>query len=143
MTKKTKPTKPTTIPIANTQWAEHFRSHVMKQSFNLSLSQTMIEFLCAVADNVRWDRGNVCDIHRPDNWYVAEACLIKRGLVRCKRDDPGQQEKWAEQMRKEGDHLLESCVELTPAGKAVVELFKVTGIFVEADNAILKKARKA
>ena len=115
----------------------------MKQSFNLSLTQMMIEFLCAVADNVRWDRGNVCDIHRPDNWLVAEACLIKRGLVRCKRDDPGQQEKWAEQMRKEGDRISESCVELTPAGKAVVELFKVTGIFVEADNAIIKKARKA
>lgn len=142
MTKKSKSTKPVTIPIANTQWADHFRSYAMKQSFNLSLSQMMIEFLCAVADNVRWDRGNVCDIHRPDNWYVAEACLIKRGLVRCKRDDPGQQEKWSEQMWQK-DRILESCVELTPAGKAVVELFKVVGIFVEADNAIIKKVRKA
>lgn len=142
MTKKSKSTKPVTIPIANTQWADHFRSYAMKQSFNLSLSQMMIEFLCAVADNVRWDRGNVCDIHRPDNWYVAEACLIKRGLIRCKRDDPGQQEKWVAQMRTSDTHR-ESCTELTPAGEAIVNLFRVVGIFVEADEAIIKKARKA
>lgn len=112
-------------------WKVDFRAHVMKTNFCLTMSQTMIEMLCAVADQVRWDRslydgGSAY----PDTWYVSENALIKRGLIVRAPSSRPLAEKYIR------DHW-----KLTPAGEALVELFKVTGIFVEADAAIHVRAQ--
>lgn len=68
--------RPKTIPITTETWQEDFRRNAMRTNFMLSLSQPMIEFLCAVADGVQWDRRDACSIHVPDNWIASERSLI-------------------------------------------------------------------
>lgn len=127
------------------QWQEQFKAATFRTSFTLSLSQAMIEFLCAVADDVQWDRsiyyGN---IHRPDNWMATSTCLERRGLIvrRCqneidKRTRHWRAEDFASRLTYEVSHYT-----LTPAGEAVVQLFRVTEIFVEAEAAVTKRYRK-
>lgn len=98
----------------------------------------MIEFICAVADDVTWDRRDFCTIHKPDNWVATEAALKKRGLIVRKE---GDERRKAFEERSENDNDISYC-KLTPAGEAVVQLFRVTGIFVEADSAITKKYKR-
>lgn len=118
-------------------WQEDFRRATFRTGFNLSLSQAMIEFLCAVADDVRWERGMYGpNIHQPDNWVATEASLTKRGLIVRK-----SQEESAK-YRENGTPYPECCFcKLTPAGAALVQLFRVTGVFVQSDAAINKAAR--
>jgi hypothetical protein len=119
----------------------------MKTSFVVTLSKTMLEYLCAVADGVCWDRslywGN---IHWPDNWIGAETALEKRGLIRRMTDEEkvkkmgGQRfEKWSEANPRD-EHQWNV---LTPAGECMVQLLRYAGLFVQADASINKKARKA
>lgn len=122
-------------------WKGAFRQTTMRTTFNLQLSQPMIEFLCAVADRVEWDRMLYFQsggIHRPDNHIAASRALEKRGLICI---DP----TYDHQQRT--DTWEEACGrtnwQLTPAGEHIVALFKATGIFVEADAAIIKKAKRA
>ena len=120
-------------------WQDTFRAYSMRIGFQLSLSKAMLEMLCAVADDVQWDRrlyhqGSHC----PENWIASTCSLVKRGLI-CRKDqewldnhkhDPHPQGEWC-------------CYQLTPAGQCVVDLVKLAGIYVEADAAINKKARRA
>lgn len=132
--------QPKTIPLPAT-WQSQFRSHTMRTGFCLALSQAMIEFLCAVADNVDWDRGQWHTIHRPDNIFASARALIKRGLIANK--DESERRTTSQILQMPAEQLAEySHWKLTPAGKAMVNLFKVTGLFVEADVAITKKARR-
>lgn len=128
--------KPDTLPLPD-NWKDDFKSATMRTNFILTLTQPMIQFLSACADDCHWDRALFCSIHAPDNWPATAQALTKRGLIvhraNAKRElqeiidtPPGEWTPW----------------ELTPAGKAVVSLLKVTGIFVEADAAINKKARR-
>jgi len=121
-------------------WQSQFKSSTMRTRFNLNLSQPMIEFLSAVSDDVMWDRSSeMGNIHRPDNWIGTGGCLEKRGLLIHKRhviDDFNRMDVPDDRMNEVG------CWVLTPAGEALVELLKVTGIFIEADAAIIKKSRR-
>jgi len=117
------------LRLPREEWAERLRSSVLKFGFNMNLSTAMLEFLCAVSDNVRWDRNLKSSIHAPCCWLVTEAALTKKGLVvrKVKRDDT------------DGPILLQNMCEPTPAGQHVVELIKLAGIFVEHAEAAAKK----
>lgn len=115
-------------------WRAAFRSSVMRTGMILSLSQPMLEYLCAVADNVVWDRqlqGGSTLAH-PCNSIATAASLEKRGLIR-RRPDYNVED--AAQHR-------ESHCELTEAGRTVVELLKSVGVFIEADAAIERRLGK-
>mgnify|MGYP006969465222 CR=1 FL=1 len=129
-----KTTKTVKHPAADESWKENFSQHTFKTNFVLTLSQSMIEFLCAVAEDVMWDRTRYLSIHKPDNWIASENALIKRGLIIRKCESEKEEYRQSEFMEC-------SLCKLTPAGEAVVQLFKVTGVFVESDNAIIKKSR--
>lgn len=136
-------TKALKTPLAEQQWKDNFRKASMKVGFVLCLSKTMLEFLCAVADDVQWDRSlyhqNVPFL---DNWISSERALEKRGLIERKTQEWFEAQK--HKATSEQSPFCEmSCCVLTPAGKAVVELVKMAGMFVEADAAINKKARRA
>lgn len=129
-------------PAAISEWRDNLRKSSLKLGFQLMLSRPMLEYLCAVADDVLWDRGlNLGGIHFPDNWLASQNSLVKRGLI--ERKSP---EEFAAQYpnrgRIDGPRGEWSTYKLTPAGKAVVELVKLAGVFVEADAAINKKSRR-
>lgn len=125
-------------PMADdASWKDNFRKASMKVGFVLCLSKTMLEFLCAVADDVQWDRSlyhqNVPFL---DNWIASERALEKRGLIERKSKE------YFDAKRHMHEPFCESstCI-LTPAGKAVVDLVKMAGMFIEADSAINKKSK--
>lgn len=117
-------------------WKAAFQGHAMKTSFCLALTQPMLEFLCATADGVHWDRRLYTQqygIARPDNWIASAGSLIKRGLIeRCSRSELDQEPI---------ELFMISHYRLTPAGEALVSLLRVAGIFIEADAAIVKRLR--
>lgn len=102
----------------------------MRTGMSLHLSQPMLEYLCAVADNVTWDRAEIGgrSIARPGSDLVTSASLEKRGLIRRKLN-------WKPSRDERDAHY-----ELTEAGEAVVLLLKSVGVFVQADAAIGRKA---
>lgn len=121
-------------------WQGKFRYYVMRTHFQLALSRPMLEFLCAVADNVWWDRALYRDgggVASPDNFLASSSALEKRGLIR--RASPSLLER-EKRRRKTNVYEFRSGWLLTPAGKIVVELLKQTGLFVEHDTAIQRKA---
>ena len=131
--------------LPDEQWKESFRTYSMKRTFNLGLSQAMIEMLCAAADDTTWDRSAYPNIHAPDNWYSTEKSLEKRGLVERKPSEVTSKifrKKTGKDTTVES-RMEETYIQLTPAGKALVELFRVTGIFIQSDAGIRKKARGA
>lgn len=150
--KKTQDARSATLPMPES-WKTQFLGTTMRTSFALTLTQGMIEFLCAVSDDVTWDRAVGYNIHRPDNWVATETALTKRGLIRrkCKQEVDRQSDeinaRYIElkarnlEMSTEEWHARSMC-ELTPAGAALVELFKVVGMFVQADAVAGKSARK-
>lgn len=120
-----------------TEWKNAFVSSSMRASFCLSLTQPMLELLCATADGVHWDRT----LHFPafgqakrDSWSHTEPALIRKGLI----------ERVPKNLRKIGmtDEIETDRLRLTPAGEKLVELLRVAGLFVEADATSLKRARK-
>ncbi len=124
------------------QWNERLRGFSMRVGFVLSLSKAMLEMLCAVADDVQWDRSLFKGTVAPDNFLAPTLALFKRGLIeRCSEAD----------IKKKSDGIQANIIglyetayyQLTPAGKAVVELLKMAGLFVEADAAINKKTKRA
>lgn len=130
-------------PATDNEWRENLRNHALKFGFHMSLSKAMLEYLCAVADNVMWDRGLYFgNIHLPDNWIASQCSLVKRGLI--VRKSEGEFAKEYPDFNKKDSRPGEwSNYKLTPAGKAIIELVKLAGIFIEADAAINKKSRKA
>jgi hypothetical protein len=128
--------KPKTIPMP-TEWRDNFKAYTLRTNFALALTRPMMEFLCAVADDVHWDRlfyGS--DMSRPDCFLVSEKSLEKRGLIM--RKPKSEMDKMKEN-RFQGNPAFSM---LTPAGALVVELLKISGMFVEADAAIEKKAKR-
>ena len=140
---------PTILPAAELleQWKINLRNFSMKVGFTVSLSRAMLEYLCAVADDVQWDRS-LYHHAQQDNWIASQRSLEKRGLIVRKTEeehakmglnDPRRHQENADPLK-----LYEwNCWKLSPAGECVVQLVKLAGIFVEADAAINKKARRA
>lgn len=137
--------KQTKLATPDPSWKDNFKSYSMKRTFMLGLSQPMIEMLCAAADDVLWDRSAYPNIHAPDNWFATEQSLIKRGLVERKSPEVTSKifRKNTEKDTTVESRMEETYIQLTPAGKALVELFRVTGIFIQSDAGIRKKARRA
>jgi hypothetical protein len=107
-----------------TGWQDNFKSQMTRVSFSLSLTRPMLEFLCASADNVRWDRRAFGNLHYPDNWFATEHALMKRGLIERKPPHLVENKKFSEPPWR-----------LTPAGLALIELLKIGGLYIEAEEA--------
>jgi hypothetical protein len=119
-------------------WKSAFQGHAMRTSFCLALTQPMLEFLCATADGVHWDRSlyyRQYGVAKPDSLFGTGDALVKRGLIerltRAQIDGTPM-----------GEYYLHAHYRLTPAGEAVVALLKVSGIFVEADASIEKRVKR-
>jgi hypothetical protein len=113
-------------------WKDNLKSYVMRTNFYLGLTRPQMEYLCAVADDVEWDRFR-SGPQTPFNFIASEGALEKRGLIERKKGGRGH---W----RTENVYDITSTCVLTPAGRLVVELLKITGLFIEQDNAIERKA---
>lgn len=118
-------------PVSPSDWRAAFRSSVMRTGMVLSLTQPMLEYLCAVADGVVWDRQLVCGSTQahPCNSIATGGSLEKRGLIQRQPDFTYNRKD------EHASHMM-----LTEAGEAVIALLKSVGVFVEADAAIAKKA---
>jgi hypothetical protein len=127
----------------NVKWKDAFKAYAMRTSFTLHLTRPMLEFLCAVADDVCWDRSSQGGSGSPENWIATEAALTKRGLVARKSDAESDRVLVRKLARcHDGKTYQFTFCKLTPAGRAVVDLIKCTGLFIESDHAILKKHAK-
>lgn len=136
--------KTKTIKLPDTEWLNNFKAFTLRPNFVLALSRSMTEYLCAVADDVSWDRATygMRTIHAPDNWFSTSKSLLKRGLiVRKPQEEIEAAGRKYQASNWSADHSY-SCYDLTPAGKAVVNLLKITGMFIEQDTAIVKKLRR-
>lgn len=122
-------------PAKVNEWRDRFRSYSMRVSFQIGLTRPMLEFLCAVSDDVAWDRTLFRGLYQPDNWKASECSLIKRGLVQRKSE-----EELLAMRDEDRPSAYFQCCKLTPAGRLLVELLKTCGMFVEADAAISKRA---
>jgi hypothetical protein len=103
-------------------WQEAFRSQMTRVTFNLTLTRAMLEFLCAASENVQWDRRAFGHLGYADNWIATERALTKRGLIQRKppqKVESGMPPPW----------------ELTPVGVATVEMLKVGGLYIQAQEA--------
>lgn len=128
----------TGVVVAPPQWQQNFKTSTIKVGFCLNLTRAMLEFLCATADDVNWDRALFGDIHYPDNWMATGNALFKRGLVERKsQDEIGK--AWINNQRASAREECSTYWRLTPAGLKVVELLKVTGMFIVADSSHYKK----
>ena len=116
-------------------WREAFRGCMTRVMFELKLTRAMLELLCATADNAHWDRRAFGGLNYPDNWISTERALTKRGLIYRTPPRP---------VRKDGH--IEIPWALTPVGVSVVEMLKVGGLFIEAEEAakkfVARKGRK-
>ncbi len=125
------------------EWKSHLRNSSMKVGFQISLSRSMLEYLCAVADNVQWDRSMFWNLHAPDNWIAAQNALVRRGLI-SRRSEEEIKQRITRHHRgemKDGDFHEWNHYVLTPAGEAVVSLLKMAGLFEEQMASIDKKAK--
>lgn len=114
-------------------WKDNFKSYSLRTNFYLGLTRPQLEMLCAVADDVEWDRFQ-SGPQTPHNWIASEGALTKRGLI--------QRKKQPRQWNGHNIYEIEASCELTPAGRLVVDLLKLTGIFIESDFAIQRRAAK-
>lgn len=119
----------------NDGWKAAFRSNTTRVGFKLVLTQPMLEFLCAVASDVQWDRARYASLICPDNWLATEHALTRRGFVR--RKPPTLRKRILESPNR-----IKQFCELTPAGVAFCRLLKITGLFVEAEQARERMAKR-
>ena len=127
--------KADTVPFPSNHQDE-FKAATFRTNFQLHLSQAMIEYICAVDEDVQWDRAQFGGLYKPDNFIATSAALMKRGLIARKT-----------QADLDKSDNGEGCFEwnrfkLTEIGEALVNLFRVAGIFVQSDNGLAKKLRR-
>jgi len=91
----------------------------------------MMEFLCAISDDVKWDRASFPSLYEPDNWMATENALTKRGLIK---------RKTIKEIRAEGYDTIP--YRMTDIGLIVVQLLKVGGLFIQADAAKEKLCKR-
>lgn len=136
--------------MARPSWQERFLRNSNRISFKLQLSHSMIDYLCAVAEDVTWDR-RFYDVDRqfkPDNWIATEQALEDRGLIHekpklqlhrkaeAKREAKCQRQGLRFLMDQSGYNAaiggdMRNKYELTPVGRAVVDMLRIGGMFVE------------
>lgn len=133
---------PAAIKMPSEEWKDAFRSYNIRVGLNLQLSRAMLEMLCAIADGVHWDRSAFGGAHCPDNWMATRKSLHKRGLIVFDQEAfdnwRGAVETKIEQ--EGGLWATRECYSLTPAGKCLVDLLRVVGLFIEADAAEIRKS---
>lgn len=112
------------------EWKNKLKSSCIKFGFTLHLTKAMLEYLCATSEGVMWDRHYEPWIRVPDNWIATETALTNRGLIERKT-------------RAEiyGDPTWCVC-RLTEAGKLVVELVKMAGLFRESVAAQVERMKR-
>lgn len=115
-------------------WKDNFKAFTMRHNFHLGLTRPQMEFLCAVADDVQWDRFTYGMGSGPHNFIASSMALRKRGLIEEKKT----KDKWS----GKNVYDIKSNWLLTDAGWLVVELLKITGLFIQSDNAIERSAAK-
>jgi hypothetical protein len=115
-------------------WKNNFKAYSLRTNFRLDLTRPQMEFLCAVTENVQWDRFQYGGNTAPHNFIASSRSLVIRGLIEEKK----HQAKWS----GKNIYEIESRWNLTPAGELLIELLKITGLFIESDNAIERKAAK-
>lgn len=115
-------------------WQDNLRRSSFRLGFKLQLSHVMLEFLCAVADDVEWDRHLNKFSPDVDSWLSTEMALTRRGLIERKRPRSKKTKALA---------LGLNYCRLTPAGQAVVELVKMAGVYVEAVEATVRRLKGA
>lgn len=119
-------------------WQERFLSNQTRVMFQLNLTRPMLEFLCASSEDVHWDRKTWGGLFEPDNWLATERALEKRGLIERK----SKAEINHNQLKYRTSRCPPPC-RLTPVGEACVEMLKVGGLYIEAEQARQKfEARK-
>lgn len=126
-----------TVRLPREEWRDSFKAHSCRVGLQLNLTRPQLEFLCATADGVQWDRAAFGAMGGPNNFMASARALFKRGLI-AHRDFDERDRDFREQALLLNFYGAANW-ELTPAGRAVVELAKLAGIFVEADAAIVKK----
>ena len=133
-----------TLIDKNPDWRAAFRSASLRVGFQVSLSRAMLEMLCAVSDGVQWDRALYPSLHVPDNWVATNASLFKRGLIERRPQAAIDREIARARASDERINMYEwNHWQLTDAGRLVVKLVQLAGVFVESDVAIGKKSRRA
>lgn len=122
-------------------WQDNFKSCCLDVGFRVALSRSMCEFLSAVADDVHWDRALYGSSQAfPDNFLATSRSLVKRGLIERKPEPECEEGRRRPAVTSYELHSWTHW-RLTPAGESIVVLLKLSGLFVEADMAIEKKAR--
>lgn len=118
-------------------WMDNFKGFALRTGFSISLTRPMLEYLCAVSEDAQWDRskfGVRCQAF-PGCDYVTSRALEKRGLIVRKSPlrllTPDELEKRI--------RANDSCYELTPPGRHVVELLKLTGMYLQTDVAVARE----
>lgn len=123
-------------------WQDNLKSCCLNVGFRLGLTRAMCEFISAVADGVHWDRSVFGSSNAfPDNFLATSRSLEKRGLIERKPEEECKA-RYARPATTPYELHSWTHYRLTPAGDAVVVLLKLTGLFVEADMAVEKKARR-
>lgn len=123
------------LPIQQ-DWQAQFQQSAFRLGFRLILTNPMLEMLCACADGVMWNRNFFGNILVPDNWIATEHALVSRGLIRRLTGD-----ELSKQPKIDAPRVLSVCC-LTPAGKAMVELLRIGGLFIEATEAKRRMAER-
>lgn len=129
-------------------WRVAFLKTTLRTGFCLALTQPMLELLCAVATGFQWDRAvfrHSMGMAMPDNTIATVGALERRGLVRHRGTDVVRAEVQARSSNERSLRFIQhqcDTWELTPAGVAVVDLLKVTGVFIEPAAASDAAARK-
>jgi len=126
----------------NVPWQDAFKSYSTKVGFSLQMTRPMLEFLCACSDDVYWDRSAYGSIYFPDNWIATEHALVKRGLVVRKPPQVVETQRKAAGSSAWRGNGLPPPWELTPAGRGVIDLLKVAGLYLSADAATKKMATR-
>jgi len=119
---------------------EAFLSCTTRIGFNLTLSRTMMEMLCAISDDVEWDRMRWPSLYMPNNWMATERALTKRGLIR--RYSSAEHKKRARAAAENKVVEMPIPYALTDIGAAVVQMLKVGGLFISAEAARDKLQRR-
>lgn len=131
--------------MTTTEWQIAFRQTSLATGFRLALTQSMLEYLCAVSDNTRWNRfwdmlnGN----DKLGAGHATAGALERRGLIADRFKASDSFPNLIRGTLNGGMPDLESRYELTPAGRLVVELVLLTGLFVESDASHERKVARS
>jgi hypothetical protein len=121
--------------LAPPNWKENFRTNTTRIGFRLQLSRPMLEYLCAVSDDVSWDRRRYGSLFYPECTLATSHALEKRGLIERKRGR--ESKKQAKNLALDRFQFLQWW-SLTPVGEAVVNMLKLGGLFIPAEAAAEK-----